>query len=149
VAPLRFIREEFGTDAVSKMERRIISGLMSDYVQGGRPGAARLLLTAFRNVFGFARDELRIIDADPSAGIKKPQLTNAGGYFPWTEADIAAYRNQHDLGTVARLAFEILVNTGLRGRSDVTRLGHEHLCSGNKLRIVPRKTEKLGEPVII
>jgi integrase len=42
---------------------------------------------------------------------------------------VALYRAHHALGTRARLALEILLNTGLR-RSDAVRLGRQHILTG-------------------
>ena len=48
------------------------------------------------------------------------------GHRTWTEGDITAFRKHHRVGTPLRLAFEVLLHTGLR-RSDAVRLGWQHL----------------------
>jgi integrase len=40
----------------------------------------------------------------------------------WPEQDVARYEARHPIGTKARLAFDLLLYTGVR-RSDVVRLG--------------------------
>jgi integrase len=44
----------------------------------------------------------------------------------WVEGDITAFRERHNVGTARRLAFEVLLHTGLR-RTDAVRLGWKHL----------------------
>ncbi|MFD1701585.1 tyrosine-type recombinase/integrase [Methylopila henanensis] len=48
------------------------------------------------------------------------------GYRTWTEADITAFRKKWPVGAPVRLAFEILLYTGLR-RADAVRLGWCHI----------------------
>jgi hypothetical protein len=51
------------------------------------------------------------------------------GFRTWTEHDITAFRKRWPVGSPQRLAFEILLFTGLR-RSDAVRLGPQHLKGG-------------------
>ena len=51
------------------------------------------------------------------------------GIRSWTEADIRLFRKRWPVGSPQRLAFEILLFTGLR-RSDAVRLGPEHRKDG-------------------
>lgn len=62
------------------------------------------------------------------------------GYETWEETDIAMFRAYWEIGTTQRLAFEILLNTGLRV-SDAVRLGPQHLKDGFHT-IVTQKTKK-------
>lgn len=64
------------------------------------------------------------------------------GYQPWTEADIATFRAHWAEGTPRRIAFEILLFTGLR-RSDAVRIGRQHI-QGNRL---VTKIKKSGDEV--
>ena len=47
---------------------------------------------------------------------------NPDGIPAWSEADAARYEARHPIGTKARLAFDLLLYTGVR-RSDAVRLG--------------------------
>lgn len=66
------------------------------------------------------------------------------GYAPWTEDDIANFRGHWAVGTSQRIAFEILLFTGLR-RSDAVRIGRQHIQEN---RIVT-KIKKSGDEVEI
>ena len=65
---------------------------------------------------------------DPTAGITKARY-EVRGYRPWTDAEIEQYEAHHRSGTKARLAFALLLHTGQR-RSDIVRLGRQHLSGG-------------------
>lgn len=64
------------------------------------------------------------------------------GFAPWTEDDIAKFRAHWAEGTRQRIAFEILLFTGLR-RSDVVRIGRQHI-QGNR---IVAKIKKSGDEV--
>lgn len=68
----------------------------------------------------------------------------AKGWEPWTEADIAKFRAHWPKGSEERIAFEILLNTGLR-RADAVRLGPQHR-DGNRHIVHLRKS---GETVTV
>jgi hypothetical protein len=65
---------------------------------------------------------------NPAIDVERPSY-KSDGYRPWTDDHVVLYRNQHAVGTRARLAFEILVNTGA-ARADATRLGRQHVRDG-------------------
>ena len=75
---------------------------------------------------------------DPTLGIKTLKVRSAG-FLTWGEDQIAAYRQKHALGTKARLALELLLNTGQR-RSDVVRMGRQHIRDG----ILSLRQQKTG-----
>jgi integrase len=77
---------------------------------------------------------------NPFDQIKKPKLPKSKGFKAWTEAEIEQFRAHHPLGTMARLALELLINTMMRG-SDVIRLGPQHIHKG---RIREFSTQKTG-----
>jgi integrase len=66
------------------------------------------------------------------------------GYRTWAEADISAFRKRWPVGSPQRLAFEILLFTGLR-RSDAVRLGRQHRKDGYHVI----STRKSGELVTL
>ena len=79
---------------------------------------------------------------DPMSGIKNPRVKTAG-YYTWTEDNIAAFRACHPIGTRARLALEIALNTAQR-RGDIIRLGRQHIRNG-VIHINQRKTGQAVE----
>jgi integrase len=74
--------------------------------------------------------------AELAEGVKAPK----GGLHPWSEAEIAAYRAKHPLGTKARLALEIMLWTGLR-LGDAAKFGRGHI-KGGIVRYAQAKTGK-------
>src|SRR4051794_23183963 len=131
---VRFISAHFGSLHVAGMTADELESLIDekaiDY-----PGAARVMLSVFRGAIRYAIRKKWRTD-DPSASIGKPKLT--GSYVPWSDAEIERYRRRHELGSIAWLAFEILLGTGLR-RSDAVLVGYEHVSDG-VAAIEPRKT---------
>jgi integrase len=144
---LQWIGENFGDALVADMTHKELNALI--VAKGQRkPGMARMLLRAFRGALKFAREQ-EWITGDPSIGIKKPKLKNADGHRMWNDDEVAAYRARHALGTVARLAFEILLNTGLR-RDDAIHVGPRHRDAEGFVTIEPAKTrgKRPGRPIV-
>src|SRR5262249_48217459 len=54
-----------------------------------------------------------MLEVNPCAGVKVT-LPKTGGHKPWTEEQIAIWRNAYPLGTKQRLALELVLDTGLR-----------------------------------
>lgn len=72
---------------------------------------------------------LGMMKVDPLIGLKLAKTKKSSGFHTWTEEEIAQYKTRHQSGTKARLALELLLNTG-HARCDVTRMGRQHLKSG-------------------
>jgi integrase len=107
-----------------------------------RPAAARHFLETIRGLFQWALDA-ELVTVDPTQGIKAPRKSR-DGHHTWTDDEIAAYEARWPLGTRERLAFDLLLYTGLR-RGDVVTLGRQHVRNG----VAMLRTEKTGEPVAI
>lgn len=65
------------------------------------------------------------------------------GYETWSESDVAQFRRHWPEGTAQRLAFELMLYTGLR-RSDVVRLGRGHIQS-DYVVISTKKSQEMVE----
>lgn len=91
------------------------------------PGAADKLVKYVRALFSWAIKE-ELADFNPAEGIEKLN-SNSLGWHSWTRREIQQYRDFHQIGTKARLALELMLNTGAR-RSDAVRLGRQHEESG-------------------
>jgi integrase len=98
----------------------------------------RHLLNALRALCAFAVDET-MIDANPCDGIRLGKKPKTEGFATWPAEAIDRYRAHWPIGTMQRLALEVLFNTALR-RSDAVRLGPEHIRAG-KFSIQPIKTK--------
>lgn len=85
------------------------------------PHKARARLKAWRQLCTWAA-ERQIIAADPSAGLKRPDIPKSDGHPPWSADEIARFRARWPIGTSARAAMELLHWTGAR-ISDAVQIG--------------------------
>jgi integrase len=94
------------------------------------PGAAANRVKALRGLLAWAGEEGHVspATADLRHRLKKPSHRSTG-HHTWTPAEIAQFEAAHPLGTRARLAFAVLLWTGVR-RSDAVRLGRQHVRDG-------------------
>lgn len=138
---LERFRVAHGEKPIALMEKRHVER----HLRGKSRGSARNCLKALAPFMQWCVAE-EIIKVDPSAGVKRPTGSKEG-YKTWGEDYVAAFRARHPIGTKARLAFELLVNTGA-ARVDVVRLGRQHVRDG-MLSFRRHKTNVLVEiPVL-
>ena len=106
------------------------------------PFQAKNFLDAMRGLFRWAV-EAKHVASEPTEGIKavKPKTE---GFKVWSESDVLRYEAKWPLGTRERLAFDLLLYTGLR-RGDVARLGRQHVKDG----LITLRTDKTGQVVIL
>ena len=107
------------------------------------PAQARNFLDAMRGLFRWALDS-DLIQVDPTAGVKNPRRPKGAGFKAWDIEDAEAYCSRWPIGTIERVWFEVLLNTGLR-RGDAVRVGRPHLRDG----ALVIQTEKTGMHVAI
>lgn len=106
------------------------------------PSAARNYLETLRGLFRWAV-ESAIVPTNPTLGLKAHRPASEG--FPeWDRDDIAAFERRWPVGTRERVAFDVLLYTGLR-RGDACTLGRQHVRNG----VLRMKTEKTGEWVSV
>jgi integrase len=91
------------------------------------PFAQRNFLNTIRAMFKWAMSEERVPD-DPSLGVTRQKIESTG-YPCWEDRDIVQYKQRHALGTMERLAIELLLTTACR-RGDVVKLGPQHIHEG-------------------
>lgn len=135
--------------------RRIVERLRRGH--GAKPVAlldpvgVRLLLDEVCDTPAVANHRLRLLrmllafavergwrDDDPTAGVKRMRYKEKG--FPdWGEGEIAAYEARWPLGTRERLALALLLHTAQR-RSDVVRMGWQHVTAAGRIRVRQQKT---------
>lgn len=106
------------------------------------PFAALDFLKAMRGLFRWAV-ESGFISKDPTEGVRC-QVPRTEGFHTWTEDEIAKFEMRWPIGTRERLAFGILLYTGLR-RGDAAMLGRQHIRNG----IIAVRAEKTGTQIII
>lgn len=64
------------------------------------------------------------LTANPSDGIRRSRTPQSNGHRPWTDEEIAYLRGYWNIGTIERLAFELIFWTGARV-CDAVRLGDD------------------------
>jgi len=128
-------RDKYGERQAGNLKPAHIRGIIA--AKSDTPTAANNLLDRLRGLmkFGISAD---LIKEDPTAGVKNLRY-KSDGHKEWNETLIAQFRKHHELGTRARLAFELLLNT-IQRRSDVVRMGRQHIRDG-VLSIVQQKTK--------
>jgi Site-specific recombinase XerD len=106
------------------------------------PALANNFLKSMSALFKWALEHEHI-NADPTVGVKR--LKNQSSGFPvWTLAEVQQFLDHWPIGTRERLAFEILIASGLR-RSDVVRAGKQHMADA----ILNMRTMKTNTPVTV
>jgi integrase len=136
-AILQKFRDEHGTKRVALLRREHVLAILD----GRPPFAKRNWLRALRPLMHFALS-INMITGDPIRDIKAKVPRKGEGFRAWGEGQIAIFRTHHKLGTRARLAMELLLNTAQR-RSDVVRMGPQHVRNG----LLHVRQQKTGAPL--
>jgi integrase len=141
---LEAFRQANGDKRIASLERRHIADMVA--AKAARtPAAAQGFLKTIRALTQYCQS-IGMIEADPAAGVKNVKLRSRGIYT-WSETDIAAFEQKHPIGSRARLALALLINTGQR-RADVIRMGRQHLRDG-AIHVTQQKTAAvLAIPVL-
>jgi integrase len=105
------------------------------------PSQARHFKDAMRGFFQWATDA-GLAKSDPTQGVKvaKPKTD---GFHTWTDQELERFEAHWPLGTRERLAYAVMLYTGLR-RGDAATLGPAHVTDGT-IRIVTQKTGEVVE----
>ena len=88
-----------------------------------------------RNFFGTLRATFKWamlrehVTFDPTAGIRV-ERERGDGFHAWTPEELARFEAHWPVGTRERLAFDIMLWTGLR-RGDAARVGPQHVVDGS------------------
>lgn len=104
------------------------------------PGTANTWIKTLRQLFSWAQ-EAHGLKTNPAKDVPYIQ-TSGEGFHRWTESEVLQFESKFPVGTMARLAFDLLLFTGVR-RSDVVRLGPPmEMNDGNALRFVVTKGQR-------
>lgn len=132
---LEAFREHYGSGPVREIKTKHIDAILGDLAKKSPAQAQKLkkrLTTLFRLAVKWEyRNDNPMLNAER---VKHKPI----GYAPWTEDDIAKFREYWPVGTPRRIAFEILLFTGLR-RSDAVRIGRQHIQQ-NRIAIKIKKS---------
>ncbi len=129
-----------GAEPIGRIDRKAI--LKGVDRRRAHPNAARHFVQTMKGLFAWAV-AAELAKSDPTRDVKPPRPSSRGHHV-WTEDECAAYEKRWPLGTRERVAFAILLYTGLR-RGDAVRLGRPHVRGG----IAAIRTEKTGQIVTI
>jgi integrase len=113
---LEAFRDEYGNDQVADFRTKDIDAILAKKLEkadgkGGTHAAKRLreqLDALFR--FAVRQEWIRSNPVDQAEEVEH----KAQGFYAWTEADIAKYRDRWPVGTKQRLALELMLWTGAR-----------------------------------
>lgn len=105
-----------------------------------KPFAQRNWLKTLRGLMRFAVDA-RLRPDDPTREVELRRRARSGGHLTWGDDQIARYRAKYQLGTVARIALELMLNVGAR-RGDAYQLGRQHITKDGRLSWRPNKTRR-------
>jgi integrase/recombinase XerD len=126
----RNILERFRADHGDKRAAFLQHGHIHKILEEKKRYAKRNWLKTIRVLMAFAIAEGIRAD-NPCIGVELPKAPKSMGHMTWLEPQIAMYRERHKLGTVARLALELLLNIAAR-RYDAHVLGRQHIIISNK-----------------
>jgi integrase len=135
----RIMRDNPGLHFGDLERRHVLAGIDR---RAKTPAAARHFLETLRGMFKWAvRSEMATVD--PTKDVETPRR-KSDGHHVWSEDECSRYEARWPIGTRERLAFDVLLYTGLR-RGDAVRLGRQHVRDGE----ATIRTEKTGEAVTI
>jgi hypothetical protein len=128
-------RTVFGKHPVKLLEAKHINAMLK---QIEKPHMRKQWLKMLRGLMRYAIC-IGMRAEDPTIGFKIKQR-QSDGIPTWGETEIEAFRRHHVLGSRARLAFELLLNTGQR-RGDVIRMGRQQ-CRAARSRSPNRRLRR-------
>lgn len=137
---LRALLKESGSVQFINIKRKHIQDAMDR--RAATPHAANNLLTVLTRMFRWAVENEHV-ETNPCDTVRR-RAAKSDGFHTWTLEEVAAYRDKHPIGTMARLALDLLLFVGLRG-SDVVRLGRQHV----KDDVATIRTVKTGTVVSV
>ena len=137
------LEKTIGREPLGRITETTIDNSMN--ARRDRPHSANNFLKAMRGFYAWAAGDGKLVGSDPtrSAHMLKGQ-NDAIGFHTWTSDELAKFEAQWPLGTRARLAFDLLLYTGLR-RGNVVKLGRQHVRDG----LITIRTEKTGTVVCL
>lgn len=103
------------------------------------PGMANDYLKALRALFKWAVDADHL-ETNPCLTVPFLTPKRAGGFHRWTPEEVEKFEAKHPLGTMPRLALDLMLYTGAR-ISDACRLGPQHESKG-RLKFTEAKLHK-------
>lgn len=117
-------RAKYGERPVALVKTRHLDDILGN--MSGTPAAANNLRKVLKRLFALAV-KLEVRQDNPALGTDPYKAGK--GWHTWTEDEIEQYRQRHPIGTKARLALELLLNTAAR-RCNIAALTRADLRGG-------------------
>jgi integrase len=127
---------EYRSRILNKIEKAYGRALMADLeprhirtdLRKLEPHPANHRLKVWRALCAFwTREDM--IEHDPARVVSKPTLPASDGHRPWTREDVETFRAHWPVGTMQRLALELILHTGA-AIGDAVKLGPGNLRDG-------------------
>lgn len=122
-----------GTAQIAKIEQRHMQAALDQ--KSKTPNAANNALIITSQMFKWAV-KAGHLTKNPCEGVSLIDVSS-DGFHTWTIEEVEQYRSHHPIGTMPRLAIDMLLFLGLR-RSDVVVAGRQHVRDG----VLSMKTQK-------
>jgi len=135
---LEAFRETHGKKSVDRIQFEHIDAIIAKK-SATHPAAARNLRKQLKRLFAFAV-KCRMRSDNPVDHTTPVKVRKDAGWKAWSESDVTKYQAHHGLGSMARLALEIMLWTGNR-RGDALTLGPRHI-QGDAFKLLNEKTGK-------
>jgi integrase len=132
----RAILERFRADHGDKRIGTLPKKALQSILNKKSPAAASNWRKALRGFIDHCLS-LEMLAVDPLVGVKLVAI-KSDGHHPWEPEECRQFETRHEIGTRARLAFELLLQVG-QSRCDVVRMGRQHVREG-KLALKRQKT---------
>jgi hypothetical protein len=129
----RLIRNEHGDKRTHLMHAQALQAIMGKL----KPNPQRNFKKAMRGFVDYCLS-LGLMNVDPLAGIALAKAPKSSGFHAGDDVEVEQYRKKHRPGTKARLALEVILQTG-HARSDVVRMGDQRV-KGGRLTMARQKT---------
>lgn len=137
---MRVALERAGDQPLDVWNRKFIIASLD--ARASTPAQSRNFLGTLRSLFGWALSREHI-EFDPTVGIKVERI-RGDGFHTWTSEEMARFERTWPLGSRERLAYDLMLWTGLR-RGDAARVGPQHVIDGR----IDLQTEKNGQRVSV
>lgn len=141
---IKYLEPILGSFPVNRIERKHLELIMGKYAE--TPTLARAIGRTMSLLFTYALDKLQWIPTHPFLKMGNQRVRNRKqiGQRPYTESEIARFRQKNPLGTRERLAFEVALATALRIQDIVNVPAAEMLAE-----TIPVCAKKTGEVVSV
>lgn len=144
-------RELIFAQIIETAGEEMLAAITTEHIVAGRERRAAVVhgannyVKTLRALFAWATDDAKLLKLNPAAPVKLLRGPNAAeGFHTWTTEELARFEKRWPIGTRERLAFDLLLYTGLR-RGDAVRLGRQHVRDG----LITIRMEKTGEEVVL